>query len=233
MIMTKQNVIHTPTNSMDESKDFYQRLKFEMLRENDPTIFTDGKALVEIDPDRYARAGLKVYSDDFSDEVSKLKEITAVLEIEDGFIAGDPNGVRLYLSNKPFEINYELKEESFGLTGNYAGLSIEAHDIDRTVKFWEAAGFLHEEGEISQGYASYSNGTSIGVVLMKPLICPHLFFNPGMTYFNGGKNLTIIGKLREAGIPIAEEITHFNKEGVVDNVIIRDPGGLGFFVFND
>ena len=29
------------------------------------------------------------------------------------------------------------------------------------------------------------------------------------------------------------KITQFNKEGIVDNVIIRDPGGYGFFIFND
>ena len=54
-----------------------------------------------------------------------------------------------------------------------------------------------------------------------------------MTYFNGGKNLPNIGKMREAGIEFAEEITHFSSDGVADNVIIRDPGGLGFFIFND
>ena len=54
-----------------------------------------------------------------------------------------------------------------------------------------------------------------------------------MTYFNGQKNLAIIEEIRELNIPIAEEITYFNSEGTVDNIIIRDPGGYGFFIFND
>ena len=54
-----------------------------------------------------------------------------------------------------------------------------------------------------------------------------------MTYFNGGNNLAVIQDIREAGIPITEEITQFNDRGEVDNVIIRDPGGYGFFIFND
>jgi len=230
--MTKQTVIHTPTKNLDESKDFYTRLNFEMLSEDNPTIFTDGKALVEINPDRYARAGLKIYSEDWSDEVAKLKESTEVLEIENGFVLSDPNGIRVYLQNGALEFDYELKDESFGLTGNYAGLSIEAHDISQTATFWESIGFKHSQGDLAQGWATYSNG-SIDISLMKALMCPHLFFNPGMTYFNGGKNLTFIGKLREAGIPFAEEITHFSSDGVADNVIIRDPGGYGFFIFND
>lgn len=71
------------------------------------------------------------------------------------------------------------------------------------------------------------------ISLMKPFSCPHLFFNPSMTYFNGKDNLAVIRKIREAGIPITQEITAFNTEGIADNVILRDPGGYGFFVFND
>ena len=58
-------------------------------------------------------------------------------------------------------------------------------------------------------------------------------YNPSLTYFNGGKNLPVIAAIREAGIPITEEITHFNEDGIVDNVILRDPGGYGFYIFND
>ena len=76
-------------------------------------------------------------------------------------------------------------------------------------------------------------GSDFTITLMKPMTCPHLFFNPSMTYFNGKKNLSIIEKIRQLNIPIAEEITHFNNEGIADNMIIRDPGGYGFFIFND
>ncbi len=231
--MVKQTVIHTPTSDLAKSIDFYSRLKFEMLSESDPTVFTDGKALVEINPDRHARAGVKTYGEDLSREISALKEISEVLESNDKYIACDPNGVRVYLSETSLGIEYEPKEESFGLTGNYAGLSLEAHDINSTVEFWEAAGFENSGGDISQGWAQFSNGAGMDISLMKPLMCPHLFFNPGVTYFNSGKNLTNIGLLREAGIEFAEEITHFSSDGVADNVIIRDPSGLGFFIFND
>ena len=53
------------------------------------------------------------------------------------------------------------------------------------------------------------------------------------TYFNSGRNPEIIAELRSAGVPLTEEITVFNERGDVDNVIVRDPGGTGFFVFND
>jgi len=54
-----------------------------------------------------------------------------------------------------------------------------------------------------------------------------------LTYFNGKQNLKVIEQIRNNGISITEEITHFNKEGIVDNIIIRDPGGYGFFIFSD
>ncbi|NNE98890.1 MAG: hypothetical protein HKN25_07705 [Pyrinomonadaceae bacterium] len=231
--MKKQTVVHTPTKDLGESIDFYKRLEFEMLSEKDPTVFTDGKALVEINPIRHARAGIKMYAEDWSENLPSPDEVGKILETDDGYLLCDPNGVRVYLANGAFEVDYQAKPESFGLTGNYAGLSIEAHDIDKTAKFWAALGFVHKDGDLAQGWASYSNGSGMDISLMKPLMCPHLFFNPGLTYFNSGKNLTNIGKLREAGIEFAEEITQFNTDGVADNVIIRDPGGYGFFIFND
>ena len=56
--------IHTPTNRLDESIQFYRELNFKQISE-DPPIFTDGMALIEINPDRYARAGIKIYGADW------------------------------------------------------------------------------------------------------------------------------------------------------------------------
>ncbi len=231
--MAFQTVVHAATSDPEESARFYKKLNFELLSDDDAVIFTDGKALVEVNPDRYARNGIKLYGNDFSTIISRVEEVAELILAGDGFISSDPNGVRVYFSETEANINFKPKNESFGMTGNFAGLSIEAHDIDATVEFWEAVGFEKSQGDIEQGWATFSNGSSIDLSIMKPLMCPHLFFNPGMTYFNGGKNLTNIGLIREAGIPIIEEITHFNTDGVADNAIIRDPGGLGFFIFND
>lgn len=231
--MKRKTAVHTPTSNLDESKDFYSRLRFELLSEDDPTMFTDGKALVEINPDRFARTGIKIYSEDLAASVSELGDDLEVIEIGDGFLLSDPNGVWVYVIDEWLEVDHQVKEKSFGLPGNFVGLSIEGHDIHKTAEFWSALGFRKKEGDLDQGWATFSDDEGFDISLMKPLMCPHLFFNPGMTYFNGGKNLTNIGLLREAGIPITEEITIFSSDNVADNVIIRDPGGLGFFIFND
>src|SRR5690606_15097168 len=110
--------------------------------------------------------------------------------------------------------------------------TLESIGINRSFKIWELLGFKHTMGSADQGWVGFSND-ELSLSIMKPQTCPHLFFNPSLSYFNGKENLNVIQKIRDAGVSITEEITHFNKEGIVDNVIIRDPGGYGFFIFSD
>ncbi len=226
-------VIQTCTGDLSASKTYYQKLDFELLSGDKPTLFTDGKFLLEINPENTARIGLKLYQTDWKETVAALNKVTQVVAIEGGHLVSDPNGVKVYLMDGELEQVYTIAGESKAVPGNFAGLSIEAVDVEKTIQFWKILGYKKTMGSIEQGWIAFENGTSVGVSIMKPMVCPHLFFNPGLTFFNGGKNLPIIEKIKTAGIPIAEEITVFNKEGIVDNVIICDPGGLGFFIFND
>lgn len=225
--------IHTPTNNLQNSLDFYQKLDFKRVDHTDLTLVTDGKALIEINPDRIARAGVKMYRKDWSSVVSSLEKVTNVIKIDDGFILSDPSGVRIYLSEKEIDIAFESADECFAVTGIYAGLSLETTNIEQSAKIWQILGLEKTMGDLEKGWVAYQNAEGFGVSLMKPMSCPHLFFNPSMTYFNGKNNVAIIQKIRDLGISIAEEITHFSKEGEVDNIIIRDPGGYGFFLFSD
>ncbi len=229
--MTK-TIVHTPTGNLQASISFYKKLQFKLLSEVDPTLFTDGRVIVEINPDRYARAGLKMFAEDWSAVVESMSAFTNVIAIENGFLLSDPNNVKVYLQQSFFN-SYDTPGESFGITGNFAGISIETTDMQRSLAFWEKLGFQRNMGGVEQGWMTLMNADDMNISIMNTLSCPHLFFNPSFTYFNAGHNLDNIKKIREAGISITEEITHFNKEGIVDNIIIRDPGGFGFFVFND
>ena len=226
-----QALIQTPTPYLDASIDFYSKLGFKQISEN-PIIFSDGKANIEINPNRYARAGLRFFKDSWSIEISKLKAIAEIHPTKDGHLLADPSGVWIYLvDGKP---GFDLKEEelSFSTLGNYMGISLESTDAKKSFEIYQILGFQLAFGSIDSGFFALSaNGFSISI--MKPNSCPHLFFNPSLTYFNGKNNLEIIAKIRSLPIPITEEITYFNKESIVDNIIIRDPGGLGFFIFND
>ena len=226
-------ILQTPTNNLSQSLDFYKKLNFKILSAENPTLVTDGNAIIEINPDRFARAGVKFYKNNWDSTVEQLKKITNVLSIENGYLLSDKSGVWIYLMESNSTVKFDLSEVENSTLGNFAGLSLETTDIQKSIEVWEILGFSKTMGSIEQGWVAYENQDKMGVSFMQPNSCPHLFFNPSMTYFNGKDNLSIIAKIREAGISITEEITHFNKEGIVDNIIIRDPGGYGFFIFSD
>ena len=64
---------------------FQELLDFEVLSTNNPTIVSDGTVVIEINTDRYARAGVKLFSPDWKEMVLELEKITKVIKITDGF----------------------------------------------------------------------------------------------------------------------------------------------------
>lgn len=228
-----QSLIHTPTNDVEISLEFYQKLGFKVIADKTETFVTDGKVVIEINPDRVARAGVKLYKKSWTREITKLKKLTVVHKMDKGFLLADPSGVWIYLVSGELSIKHNPVKESFSVLGNYAGISLESGDIARSVMVWKALGFK-TSGSPEQGWVACKNEDELVVNIMNPMMCPHLFFNPSLTYFNGKENNPkVIKRLRELKIALSEEITHFNDKGIADNVIIRDPGGYGFFIFND
>ena len=226
-------LIHTPTPNLSQSLDFYQKLNFNILSHEHPLLVTDGQAVIEINPDRYARAGIKVFTDDIQGLISTLQGVSTLVETKEGHLLDDPSGVRMYIPNSKPELELPPNKEAFSRLGRFAGISIETADMNRSAELWNALGFTKQSGSQEQGWLAMTNELGLTVSFMKPNSCPHLFFNPSLTYFNGSNNLDIITGIRDLEIPITEEITVFNESGIVDNIIIRDPGGYGFFLFND
>ena len=227
------SIIHTPTNNLDKSLEFYSKLGFTKLPNTDLELVSDGKAVIEINPDRFARAGVKLFSESWETVVEDIEKFANVLRIKNGYLFSDPSGIWIYLIEAQEDLNLDLSGIPSSVLGNYAGISLESTSINNSFHLWKLLGFNEQEGDIEQGWVTLRNSDGLIISLMKPLTCPHLFFNPSLTYFNGKKNVEIIEKIRSLKIPITEEISHFNKEGVVDNIIIRDPGGYGFFLFSD
>ena len=223
-------IIQTPTPSIAESIAFYTKCGFVTIFSSNH--FTDGKSIIEINENRFARPGIKLLSASWKNVAEQLEAFTHVKKIEDGYLLGDGSGTWIYLietSTFP-EIPADC---SPSLLGNNFGISIETIDIGFAQKIWNLLGFTTTQGSAEQGWISLSDDNGNSLSLMAPNCCPHLFLNPSISYFNGAQNPTIIEKIRSTGISITEEITHFNKEGKVDNIILSDPGNIGFFIFND
>ncbi len=225
-------IFQTPTPQLETSLDFYRSLGFTAIENRQYHFFTDGKAIIEVNPDRYARAGVKLYGR-WREKLPALKALTAVVEKDQSLVLSDGSGSWIYLIEEESFPLAELPAADASLLGNNMGLTLEVVDMAGAVKIWETLGLSISMGSAEQGWVALSHESGFGLSLMKPFACPHLFFNPSLSFFNGDKNRRVIEDIRAAGIPITEEITHFNKDGLVDNIIVRDPGGLGFFVFSD
>ncbi|MEZ4738696.1 MAG: hypothetical protein R2818_04905 [Flavobacteriales bacterium] len=224
--------IITPASDPANCTDFYERCGFSIVNDASPALVTDGQVLIEVDPDRFARAGLKCFNVPAS-VIDALQKIARLHPVEGGHIVGDPNGVRVYLMTGPGPM-LEFSGKPQSILGNFAGMGIETMNMERSLAFWTTLGYTISMGKAGDAWLMLAADGCPSLSLMAPLMCPHLFFNPSLTYFNGKEgNPKVIAAVRKAGIPITEEITHFNKDGMVDNIIIRDPGGLGFFLFND
>lgn len=226
-----QSIIITPTNGLQKSLDFYQQLNFTTIEHDSMNLVTDGKVIIEINEKQTIRAGVKMYRESWNEVLEVLK--TKVILIENGYLTTDGNGVYIYLIEGKLDVDVDVEQVKPSTLGNSMGVSIEAFDIEKTTEIWTILGFSPIMGSIEQGWVVYGNEDGLGVSFMNPNTCPHLFFNPSLTYFNGENNKNVIENIRAANIPIAEEITVFNKKGIVDNVILRDNGGLGFFIFSD
>lgn len=227
-----QITIQTPTPSIAESIQFYEKLGFRKINNSDRLLYTDGKIIIEINNELFARLGLRMYNKTWIEETGNLKENHTTIDLNEGYLTRDPNGIWIYLIESDF-IAEDVEEISFSKLGNYAGVSIETISMESSLDFYQNLGFTITAGSVDNPWMTLSHPCGFSISFMKPLSCPHLFFNPSLTYFNGGNNPSIIKAIRSEGIPITEEITHFSKTGEVDNIIIRDPGGLGFFIFND
>ncbi|WP_372774938.1 hypothetical protein [Mangrovibacterium sp.] len=225
--------IQTPTNKLADSIEFYSQLKFDLIDLNNIAAFTDGKVIIEINPDRYARAGIRIFAENWRSIANELQEITNVIQTQTGFLLSDTSGCMIYLEECDAPRGYDTTAVQPSVLGNFAGLTLETTDIEKSLAIWLKIGFKIQHKSATQGWISLISKDGFPVSILKVLNCPHLFFNPSLSYFNGESNPEIIQQIRELKIPITEEITAFNEKGIVDNIIIRDPGGLGFFIFND
>ncbi len=226
-------IIQSPTPNKEQSIKFYQKLGFEIIQQNNSIFATDGKAIVQINPDNFARAGVKLFAENWESTINTLDPGFAYVKIDQGYILSDPSGCWIYLIENTDNIPLGLPESPPAVPGKYAGISMESLAFEQSIQLWEHLGFKVSLGAKEHGWICLTNSNGESISIMKALSSPHLFFNPSLTYFNSGNNPEIISKIRELHIPITEEITVFNSKGIVDNIIIRDPGGLGFFIFND
>lgn len=228
----KNSVILAATPDLEKSLNFYKKLKFTYLEIQGKHYFLDDSTLIEVSDEKSIRSGIKLYKQSWNTEVQSLEKITTVAKVKNGYALMDFTGTWVYLVEGE-GVKTEVESSSRSLLGKIAGLSLEGISIAQMNSIWKVLGFEKTMGDESGGWMAVKNEDGLSISMMSLNACPHSFYNPSLTYFNGSQNLEVIENIRSLGFSITEEITVFNKEGIVDNVIIRDPGGFGFFIFSD
>ena len=222
-----------PSPDLAITRAYFERLQFVVQAADQALWVGVGTWQFYVEAKANVRAGWRFYTDDAAREMERLQAYCSFKPSGNEWLGTDGNGIWIRLSEEEFPQPPIRQTEGKNLCGRFVGISQEVADLSKASELYQQLGFAVQAGSAESGWVSllHANGTALS--LMPYGVCPHLFFNPSLTFFNGGGNLPIIEQLRLAGVPIAQEITHFNQEGLVDNVILCDPSGLGIFVFND
>lgn len=205
---------------------FYENLGFNSTTIDNMASWAADGCIIECYDNPSIRAGIRLFTD--RSTIDQLKTQYKMVDTPIGSLVTAPSGTWIYLT----DTDQETKEMATSILGKNFGISLESTDMEASIAFWLSLGFEITMGGPDQGWVALMKDV-VGVSIMSPMNCPHFFANPSLTYFNGKKNPDIIASISERGVPIKEEVTVFNENNEVDNVILQDAGGVGFFIFND
>lgn len=220
----------TPAPNPERSATLLAQLGFEPVVDG-AALWTDGAALLHVDPAPRARAGIQVWRDELGDGAAACLGGPEAAKFDGGQLLVAPSGTPVWVMDgtRP---EVELGSRG-GVLGKFAGISLETPSLARSVEFWGSLlGARVEAGGVEQGWLTLRRAGMADLSCMAHLACPHSFANPSFTYFNGGDNPSVIDDVRRRGVSIFEEVAGAGG-GPAQNIILREPGGVGFFVFND
>ena len=226
-----QLFLQTCTPQLEKSKNYFAALDFKLIDYEDNTLVYDQQVHILIDHQRSGRRGLTLVKENWDKEIAEIGQLVAIFQRENCHYFISPSGTRFALKSGLMVKIPPTQTKC--ILGNYSGISLETMDIVKSRKFMQVLGFVQSSGSVEQGWISCTDENNNTISLMAPFGCPHLFVNPSGTFFNSGANPEIIAEVRKRQIPIYEEVTAFNAKCEVDNIILQEPGGIGFFVFYD
>lgn len=226
-------IIQIATPSLERSLDFYERSNFKYFKQDDKTYIHCKPFIALLNDDPYARSGIRIYDEKWERLLIDKKLEKNTTKTSEGYIIKSPEGCPMYLDTSPTYLINTPENHEHAIFGNYAGFSLESTNLNYSIDFWGIFGFEVSNGDPTQGWVELKDVNGFALSLLGYQACPHLFPIPSISYFNGGNSLAAIEKIKTQKLTILEEITRFNKEGIADNIIVMDPSGFGFFVFND
>lgn len=222
----------------EESLAHYRKLGYqEHVLSDAMYLFFDKASSFILNTARDARHGLRCFVDDIEMARRDWQEITVLYDSDGGFFCTDPNGVYLFFQSRTdsAQILNKTDANEHCLCGVNYGLGIESGRFDTSLAFYTHLGYKSDKpANEKTAYITLTHDAGPPITLFKPNTCPHAFYNPSFTFFNGKEgNKKVIEDLTTAQVTIRQGISWFNPDGEVDNIIISDPGGFHSFIFND
>ena len=228
-----QCTIQTITPKLEDTLNFYRRLGYTIKENEGNYSFSDGSVNIELNTSSFARVGLRFYNSSWTNEIEALEKQYQIYTKDDHRIITAEGNTWIYLIEADTNEHTLPSSDQRAVLGNYGGISIETGEMRKLSQLFTTLGFEFENGSADAPWCTMKAQNGFSISLMAPNNCPHLFASPSLNYFNNKSNPEIINAIRAKGIEPWEEITVFNPQNEVDNISLRDPGGLGFFVFND
>ncbi|MBU2019293.1 MAG: hypothetical protein KJ941_06585 [Bacteroidetes bacterium] len=220
-----QFIYQTPAIDVDRSKLFFEKSGWTKFILDDQLHYADGKSIFRLNPIPTSRAGM-IYR---ASENEVRPDI--FIRMNDTWATACPSGIYTYWESGE-QVSFDSADSS--ILGNNHGLTIESINLQESIRFYTKLGFVPESESVEHGFVSMKHASGFILTLLKSGMCPHSFCNPSLSFFNGKEgNPKVIDLIRKSGIEIYEEVTFFNPDNKVDNLILREPGGFGFFIFND
>jgi hypothetical protein len=224
-------ILTTPCLDLFVSENYYALLDFKICNVDQRHFALAKDFTIELNTSPFARPGIKMIRS--KSTLENLPSHLTNIKIGEDLLIVSPEGCCVYLSDTPLPYSIHDLPKKNTVLGNFNGVSLESVDLAASLEFWQKIGFNHVGGSVEKGWVIMKNEDDFDLNLMHFGLCPHLFSNPGLNFFNGANNPAIIREIKNRKLPIQQEITHFNPGFPAENLIVQDIGGLTFFIFND
>jgi len=157
-------LLESPLLEKDKSIAFYTKLGFEISREKDIYIAKESRFIILLNPATTSQPTLHVYG---------AKETKSFF---------GPSGTLIHLNKE--KCPYTLGQKQ-SILGNYYGVSLETASLQDSYSLWRKLGFKGTYSPTPGWIELNKAGQHLSIQQSNQ--CPHLFFNPSLTFFNGQK----------------------------------------------
>lgn len=209
------------------ARQFLDMLGFTVMASDDPsTLLTDGNLYFDLRRAKKNATMLSYCVNDIANavEMAHNLEIDIAEQSPHHAILREPNGLMILLAG-PEVVSLNVREIAPpSIAGTLDELSLETDNMERSILWWQNVGFKVLTRQ--QTWCTLDDG-NIKIGLYDKGICPHVFRNPSLTYFESDM-AERIARLKKRGMTFAQEEKEIGMKG---HAVAESPDGQYIFLF--